>query len=84
MGDPAAPAESRLSVLDHALDADSHEMVPVHLWPDVFGDEIEPYVDLFSGMSLLRSAGVNTMVREDIEADRTPITPEIRPEMKTA
>jgi predicted TIM-barrel fold metal-dependent hydrolase len=82
MGIPAAPAGSRLSDLDHTLDADSHEMVPVHLWPDVFGDEIEPYVDLFSGMTLLRSAGVNTMVREDIEADKTPITPETVWELK--
>jgi predicted TIM-barrel fold metal-dependent hydrolase len=76
MADPATPAKPRLSVLDHALDADSHEMVPVHLWPDVFGDEIEPYVELFNGMALLRGAGENTMVREDIEADGTPITPE--------
>ena len=63
-----------LEVLDQVLDADSHEMAPVHLWPQVFGDEIEPYVEMFSGMELLQIAGENSMVREDIDGDHTPIS----------
>jgi predicted TIM-barrel fold metal-dependent hydrolase len=68
--------------LDRALDADSHEMVPVHLWPRVFGPEIEPYVGLFSGMALLRGAGANAMVREDIAGDETAISHESVWELK--
>ena len=64
----------RVDGLDLVHDADSHEMVPVHLWPDVFGADIEPYVELFSGMALLRNAGENAMVREDIEGDNTVIS----------
>ena len=56
------------------FDADSHEMVPVHLWPEVFGSDIEPYVPMFSAMSLLRDAGENAMVRDDIVGDSREIT----------
>jgi predicted TIM-barrel fold metal-dependent hydrolase len=62
--------------LEHALDADSHEMVPVQMWPSVFGADMDPYVSLFCGMSLLRGAGANAMVREDIEGDTTAVTVE--------
>ena len=60
--------------VDRVLDGDSHEMAPVHLWPEVFGPEIEPYVALFSGMALLRDAGENAMVRDDIRGDHRAIT----------
>ncbi|MDA8044010.1 MAG: amidohydrolase family protein [Actinomycetota bacterium] len=76
MGEPAEVASSRRPFLEHALDADSHEMVPVHLWPEVFGEEMAQYVQLFSGMALLRGAGPNAMVREDIAGDVRAITRE--------
>ena len=74
MAHRAAELHSPSSLVDRVLDADSHEMAPVHLWPQVFGPDIEQYVPLFSGMELLRNAGENAMVREDIDGDDTLIT----------
>src|SRR5262245_6526302 len=59
--------------LDRVLDGDSHEMAPVHLWPEVFGEEMERYVPVFSRMAILRDAGENAMVRDDIAGDLMPI-----------
>src|SRR5687767_4992544 len=51
-----------------SLDADSHEMIPMHMWADAFGDETAAlFMPLAKG--LISRAGANSTKRDDIVGD---------------
>src|SRR5262249_48484383 len=58
-----------------AVDVDSHEMVPMHMWEEVFGSEtgglVELSHDFWSGL------GEDTVVRPDIVGDVSEITEKV-------
>jgi predicted TIM-barrel fold metal-dependent hydrolase len=56
------------------IDVDSHEMVPIGMWPEIFGDEAAPYVEPFQKMWLFNNAADNVMNRADLIADDVEIT----------
>lgn len=57
------------------MDVDSHEMTPVHMWADAFGQEAH---DLLAPLAkgLLSRSGQNSTVRPDITGDLMGITDE--------
>jgi predicted TIM-barrel fold metal-dependent hydrolase len=55
--------------MNRCIDVDSHEMAPIHAWPELFGDSAKEFVDLCVRMELMNNHGVNTMNRPDIERD---------------
>lgn len=59
-----------------AIDVDSHEMVPFHMWADAFGAEVAAHFAPFARSSRFLDNGANTIVRPDILADDAPITPD--------
>ncbi|ATE63191.1 amidohydrolase family protein [Rhizorhabdus dicambivorans] len=54
------------------MDLDSHEMVPMHMWADMFGQRAADLVAPLAG-GLISRAGANATVRDDIKADDAPI-----------
>jgi predicted TIM-barrel fold metal-dependent hydrolase len=52
--------------LEHSLDLDSHEMIPVHMWPEHFGEAGEMLRPI---AKLTANLAENTMVREDLKGD---------------
>jgi predicted TIM-barrel fold metal-dependent hydrolase len=59
-----------------AIDVDSHEMVPFHLWGEAFGADIAEHFAPFGSSDRFLNNGKNTIVRPDVVADDAPITPE--------
>lgn len=59
-----------------AIDVDSHEMVPFHMWGDTFGADIAQHFAPFGKSTRFLNNGANTIVRPDILADNRPITQE--------
>jgi predicted TIM-barrel fold metal-dependent hydrolase len=59
-----------------AIDVDSHEMVPFHMWADTFGAEVTRHFAPFAESRRFLDNGANTIVRPDILADDAPITPD--------
>jgi len=57
------------------LDVDSHEMIPVHMWGEAFGEEVSRLLAPLA-KGLLSRSGVNSTVRDDIKGDLNPITEE--------
>jgi predicted TIM-barrel fold metal-dependent hydrolase len=59
-------------------DVDSHEMIPVHMWPDEFGEAGQILKGIADAQSngVFHNAGDNTWVRPDITGDDTEITSE--------
>jgi predicted TIM-barrel fold metal-dependent hydrolase len=60
--------------LDQSLDIDSHEMVPVHLWEEVFGESGKVLAGF--DMRVVANAGENTMLLPDEPGDTVEITEE--------
>src|SRR5829696_678627 len=64
--------ELSFPTLTGTLDADSHEMIPMHMWAEAFGEETaELFMPLATG--LISRAGANSTKRDDIVADVLPI-----------
>lgn len=59
--------------IDQIMDLDSHEMVPMHMWAEMFGQRAADLVAPLAG-GLLSRAGPNATVRDDIVADDVMIT----------
>ncbi|MCW2799786.1 MAG: hypothetical protein JWQ70_1258 [Aeromicrobium sp.] len=69
-------AESRFSganYLDRALDADSHEMIPLEFWGAVFSEEIAAKLAK-ANIQMFTTRAENSLSRPDITADDTVIT----------
>lgn len=60
-----------------AMDLDSHEMVPTHMWPELFGP-----AGAVLGPLVEHRPTLNTVARPDIVGDAAPITPSSVWEMK--
>lgn len=54
------------------IDADSHEMVPAHLWSETFGKETELFAQLVATEHV--PGGINSLVAELSQRDEGPIT----------
>jgi len=69
---PGTVAEAGQDIRD-VIDLDSHEMIPMHMWGEAFGQEA---ADLIAPLAqgLISRCGPNTTVREDITGDVMPIT----------
>src|SRR5262249_32269935 len=55
-----------------AIDVDSHEMIPMHMWEDSFGPEVVPLAELSADK--WSRMGEDTVVRPDINADDLEIS----------
>jgi predicted TIM-barrel fold metal-dependent hydrolase len=54
-------------------DVDSHEMLPIHMWPEVFGEAGQRFVDTCSNMTIFDEAAENSLRRNDLEGDAMEI-----------
>lgn len=70
----SAPAGELPEYLNGSLDVDSHEMVPVHLWEQVFGESGKKLASF--DMKVVANAGENTMLLPGMGGDEAAITPE--------
>ncbi|MEV8514684.1 amidohydrolase family protein [Dactylosporangium sp. NPDC051484] len=70
---PAPRLES--NYLDRALDLDSHEMVPIEFWGEIFDQDIASEI-LAANMKWFTSQGDNSLSCPDLTADDSIITPE--------
>ena len=59
--------------LDDCNDVDSHEMLPIHMWPDVFGEAGELFVNTCSNMTIFDEAAENSLRRDDLGEDSMEI-----------
>lgn len=55
------------------MDADSHEMIPMHMWADAFGERAAALFTPLAG-GLISRAGKNSTKRDDIVDDSMPIS----------
>lgn len=65
-----------LSYLDECTDVDSHEMAPVHLWPEMFGEIGREFAKLAERMEIFQQGGSNQLLRPDISGDNASINKE--------
>jgi predicted TIM-barrel fold metal-dependent hydrolase len=61
-----SPADS---FLNSATDIDAHEMIPLHMWPDVFGEAALNFTTVCSDLSLVDNLAENTLRRDDLTSD---------------
>lgn len=54
------------------IDADSHEMIPASMWPEVFGDVGEKFANISVSRGKGMEAGLNTLTL-DVDGDVLPI-----------
>jgi predicted TIM-barrel fold metal-dependent hydrolase len=62
--------------LPNCTDVDSHEMIPVHMWPEVFGDAGQRFLDMCSNLAIFGAAAENSLRRDDLSGDTMAITEE--------
>jgi len=55
--------------LDHCMDLDSHEMAPLRLWAQVFGEEAREFIALCENGEVMKNNGSNTLFRPDLLKD---------------
>lgn len=71
MTDDTTAEQTAQHAYDHALDCDSHEMMPMQFWPEAFGDAghlLDRFADVYG------SLGQNSLYRPDINGDDHRIT----------
>lgn len=73
---PQEDATGALRFFGRAIDIDTHEMIPFHMWPQYYGEEVATRLKGLETNRFFNDNGGNTIVRPDITADRTEITPE--------
>jgi amidohydrolase family protein len=71
-------AFSSFETLPGVIDLDSHEMIPMPLWAEAFGQEaVDLYMPLIQGahreLAQKRMGNANNTIRDDVTADLTPI-----------
>lgn len=79
-----ATAENMPSWFDRAVDADTHEMIPFHLWAEEFGEEVAEKLAPMGNSPRFTDNGLNSIVRPDVEGDVVDITPSVVWDMKGA
>jgi hypothetical protein len=62
------------ATIDRAIDVDSHEMIPCHMWEERFGDDVAPVISMLNSSPRSTDNGLNTIARPDIAADDAEIT----------
>jgi predicted TIM-barrel fold metal-dependent hydrolase len=60
--------------IDRAIDVDSHEMIPCHIWEQLYGDDVAPVIAMLNASPRSTDNGLNTIARPDIAADEAEIT----------
>jgi predicted TIM-barrel fold metal-dependent hydrolase len=60
--------------LERAIDVDTHEMIPFHMWGEFFGEEVADRLTQLEHNPFWCDNGGNTIVRPDIAGDTTEIT----------
>ena len=60
--------------LERAIDIDTHEMIPFHMWGEFFGEEVAERLAQLEHNPFWCDNGGNTIVRPDITGDTTEIT----------
>lgn len=73
---PSAETPDLLASLGPVLDIDSHEMIPLHMWPEAFGEAAVTFTELATNTAMVDNLGENSMRREDLGADDDEIDPE--------
>lgn len=63
-----------LSFMQRAIDVDTHEMIPFHLWGEYFGEEIAAKLSACADSPILTGLGENSNFRPDIVGDNEEIT----------
>ncbi len=63
-----------MTVLDRAIDVDSHEMVPCHMWEEWFGEDIAAVTQMLTNSPRAADNGLNTIARPDVVDDVAEIT----------
>ncbi|MGV0837580.1 amidohydrolase family protein [Mycolicibacterium thermoresistibile] len=71
----AQPSLDKLDELGPILDIDSHEMIPLHMWPEAFGDAAVKFTELATNTAMVDNLGENSMRRDDLGADDDAIDP---------
>lgn len=71
MGDVIAAngADQALAFMARAVDVDTHEMIPFHMWGEYFGEEIAAKLAACENSPLFSGLGENANVRPDILCD---------------
>jgi len=60
--------------IDRAIDVDSHEMIPCHIWEQLYGEDVAPVIAMLNASPRSTDNGLNTIARPDIAADEAEIT----------
>ncbi|WP_176594347.1 amidohydrolase family protein [Sphingobium sp. EM0848] len=66
--------EEKFAFLDRAIDVDTHEMIPFHLWGEYFGEDIAAKLSACGDSPFLSGLGENSNVRPDVVGDVEEIT----------
>lgn len=70
----ADSADQVLAFMAKAVDVDTHEMIPFHMWGEYFGEDIASKLAACESSPLLTGLGENSNVRPDIVGDDERIT----------
>ena len=62
------------ATIDRAIDVDSHEMIPCHIWEAMFGDDVAPVIAMLNSSPRATNNGLNTIARPDVLVDDAEIT----------
>jgi predicted TIM-barrel fold metal-dependent hydrolase len=69
-------AAGALPFFGRAIDIDTHEMIPFHLWSEFYGERVADRLKGLESNPFFNDNGGNTIVRPEITADVTEITPQ--------
>lgn len=69
---PAVPADLE-PYAGRIMDVDAHEMMPVDIWTDVFGDVVAELVEIYTSAS---DSGADAQMIDDYQGDVTEVTAE--------
>lgn len=72
---PEGLNQDLLARLGPVMDIDSHEMIPLHMWPETFGDAAVRFTDLATNTGMVDNLGENSMRRDDLGADDEAVDP---------
>ncbi|MBN9112444.1 MAG: amidohydrolase family protein [Pseudonocardia sp.] len=73
---PQLHAAEPLPFFGRAIDIDTHEMIPFHMWPEYYGQQVADRLKGLENNRFFNDNGGNTIVRPDITSDSTEISPE--------
>lgn len=64
-----------LARIGPVMDIDSHEMIPLHMWPEAFGQAAVTFTNLATNTGMVDNLGENSMRRDDLGADDDAVDP---------